>query len=60
LTVAQLGELTGLDEDVVSEIESGRPRVDVDEPPRFASALGVTLKRLFGASELSWLATLKN
>lgn len=56
LTGSQLGELVGLRKDQVSKIESGRRRVDVSELPRFASALGVTIRQLLGQAERPALA----
>lgn len=56
LTGSQLGELVGLRKDQVSKIESGRRRVDVSELPRFASALGVTIRQLLGQPERPALA----
>jgi Zn-dependent peptidase ImmA (M78 family)/transcriptional regulator with XRE-family HTH domain len=56
LTGARLGELVGLRKDQISKIESGRRRVDVSELPRFASALGVTIRQLLGQTERPALA----
>jgi Zn-dependent peptidase ImmA (M78 family)/transcriptional regulator with XRE-family HTH domain len=56
LTGTRLGELVGLRKDQVSKIESGRRRVDVSELPRFASALGVTIRQLLGQTERPTLA----
>jgi Zn-dependent peptidase ImmA (M78 family)/transcriptional regulator with XRE-family HTH domain len=56
LTGTRLGELVGLRKDQVSKIESGRRRVDVSELPRFASALGVTVRQLLGQTERPALA----
>jgi Zn-dependent peptidase ImmA (M78 family)/transcriptional regulator with XRE-family HTH domain len=56
LTGTRLGELVGLRKDQVSKIESGRRRVDVSELPRFASALGVTIRQLLGQAERPALA----
>lgn len=56
LTGTLLGELVGLRKDQVSKIESGRRRVDVSELPRFASALGVTIRQLLGQAERPALA----
>lgn len=56
LTGTRLGELVGLRKDQVSKIESGRRRVDVSELPRFASALGVTIRQLLGQAEPPALA----
>lgn len=56
LTGTRLGELVGLRKDQVSKIESGRRRVDVSELPRFASALGVTIRTLLGQAERPALA----
>lgn len=51
LTGTRLGELVGLRKDQVSKIESGLRRVAVSELPRFASALGVTVRQLLGQAE---------
>jgi Zn-dependent peptidase ImmA (M78 family)/transcriptional regulator with XRE-family HTH domain len=56
LTGSRLGELVGLRKDQVSKIESGRRRVGVSELPRFASALGVTIRQLLGQPERPALA----
>ncbi len=56
LTGTRLGELVGLRKDQVSKVESGRRRVDVSELPRFASALGVTVRQLLGQTERPALA----
>lgn len=51
-----LGELVDLRKDQISKIESGRRRLDVSELPRFAAALGVTVRHLLGQSERPALA----
>lgn len=56
MTGTRLGELVGLRKDQVSKIESGRRRVDVSELPRFAAALGVTIRQLLGQAERPALA----
>lgn len=56
MTGTQLGELTGLRKDQISKIESGRRRLDVAELPRFADALGVTVRHLLGQTERPALA----
>lgn len=56
LTGTELGELVGLRKDQISKIESGRRRVDVSELPKFASALGVTIRQLLGQTERPALA----
>lgn len=56
LSGTSLGKLVGLRKDQVSKIESGRRRVDVGELPRFASALGVSVRHLLGHPERPALA----
>jgi Zn-dependent peptidase ImmA (M78 family)/transcriptional regulator with XRE-family HTH domain len=56
MTGTRLGELVGLRKDQVSKIESGRRRVDVGELPRFAAALGVTVRHLLGEVDRPALA----
>lgn len=56
MTGTRLGELVGLRKDQISKIETGRRRVDVGELPRFASALGVTVRQLLGQAERPALA----
>lgn len=57
LSGSQLGEMVGLRKDQVSKIESGRRRLDVAELPKFAAALGVTVRHLLGQAERPSLAT---
>lgn len=52
----ELGERVGLRKDQISKIESGRRRLDVAELPRFAAALGVTVRHLLGQAERPALA----
>jgi Zn-dependent peptidase ImmA (M78 family)/transcriptional regulator with XRE-family HTH domain len=51
-----LGEMVGLRKDQISKIESGRRRLDVAELPRFAAALGVTVRYLLGQADRPALA----
>lgn len=56
LSGTELGEIVGLRKDQISKIESGRRRLDVGELPRFAEALGVTVRYLLGQDARSSLA----
>jgi Zn-dependent peptidase ImmA (M78 family)/transcriptional regulator with XRE-family HTH domain len=56
LSGTELGDLVGLRKDQISKIESGRRRLDVAELPRFAAALGVTVRHLLGQAERPALA----
>ncbi len=51
MTGTKLAELVELRKDQISKIESGRRGVDVGELPRFADALGVTVRYLLGMPE---------
>lgn len=52
----RLGELVGLRKDQISKVETGRRRLDVAELPKFADALGVTVRYLLGHAERPALA----
>lgn len=52
----ELGQIVGLRKDQISKIESGRRRLDVAELPRFATALGVTVRHLLGQEDRPALA----
>ncbi|MGH3252451.1 MAG: helix-turn-helix domain-containing protein [Trebonia sp.] len=56
LSGSELGEMVGLRKDQISKIETGRRRLDVAELPRFAAALGVTVRHLLGQAERPALA----
>ena len=53
---SRLGEMVGLRKDQISKIETGRRRLDVAELPKFADALGVTVRYLLGHTERPALA----